>query len=285
MKRLRKDGWEIGFFELTVDDAKKAMELMTEDQRTSSERSIRNLVSEMNGGNFGLSNDAFVRTQSGVFLNGKHRAQAVIRTGRAVEILLLTVPDKDANTVLKIMDCGVTRTVAHVAQMMTRVSNASIVASIAKMTMALERGLLTCKGCYASSNRTDQGKFISRDEHLDYIKAHAAQLEASGSLSKRLNAEYGLLGTTGPGFVHYLVSRKYSTKMADQFLAVLFSGKGEKSDSVEPLRKALIKDMRSVRRVSSMVKIASMMKAFAAWNNGTIPTRPFVGISESLPKI
>jgi hypothetical protein len=35
-------------------------------------------------GKFGISNDAFVRTAGGVWLNGKHRAEAIKRTGKAV---------------------------------------------------------------------------------------------------------------------------------------------------------------------------------------------------------
>jgi len=283
MKRVKIEGWDIGLYEISPKDAEEAMVAMTEDQRTSSEASIRNLVAEIEGGKFGVSNDAMVKTVSGVFLNGKHRAQAIIRTGKTVVVAVMTVPDECATTILRIMDCGVTRTIAHLAQMVIGVRNSLVVAAVAKLAISMERGLLTCLGCYGSTNRTTQEKYVSRDDLLDYMKAHAAQLEASAAVAKSLNAEYGLLGTHGPAFVHYIVSKKYSAKTADAFLAVLFSGKGEKSDSVEPIRKALIKDMRSVRKIPSAVKIASIMKTFAAWNNGTIPTRGFVGVDDKLP--
>jgi hypothetical protein len=285
MKKIRKDGWDIGFYECGPNDAKVALTAMTEDQRTSSEASIRNLVREIEETRFGMSNDAWVRTVSGVFLNGKHRAEAIVRSGKTVEIILMTVPDKDASIILRIMDCGVTRSVAHVAQMLAHVKNSSIAASIAKMVLAYDKGLMTCQGCYASTNRTAQDKYVSRDDILDYIKAHVGQLETSSALSKSLSSEYGLLGTTGPAFVHYLVSRRHSAKVADEFLSVLFSGKGERSDSVEPLRKALCKDLRSIRKVSCHVKTASIMKTFKSWCAGTVPPRGFVGVGETLPTI
>jgi hypothetical protein len=287
MIRLQKKGWDIGFFEVSPDDAKKAMDGMTEDQRTSSEGSIRNLVSEINEGRFGLSNDAWVRTDGGIYLNGKHRAQAIIRTGKTVTMVVMTVPDSDASTILRIMDCGVTRSVANVAQMVSHVRNSGIVATIASKVLGYDRDLMTCQGCYSSSNRTSQDKYVSRDAVLDYIKAHAIQLEASAAIAKCMNAEFGIFGTTGPAFVHYLVARRFSTKMADDFLATLYSGKGERSSCVDPLRRAVIKEATSKdpKKTSAAIKTASIMKAFVAWNKNEPPKRGFVSVGDRLPRI
>ena len=84
MKRVKPEGWEVCFCEFGPADAEAALAAMTEDQRTSSESSVRNLVAEIEAGKFGISNDAFVRTAGGVWLNGKHRAEAIKRTGKAV---------------------------------------------------------------------------------------------------------------------------------------------------------------------------------------------------------
>jgi len=285
MKKARLEGWSVGLYEIGPKDARDMQSRMMENQRSMSEASVRNLVAEMLADKFGVSNDAIVVTASGIVINGQHRLEMIVRTGKAGVFIVLTVPDNEMTKTLRLMDCGVPRTVGHVAAITTGVTNASTVASVAKFVLAYDRGLVTNQGCYASTNRTVQDKYVSRDEILDYITAHAKALQDSASTAKSLNAEYGLLGTTGPACVHYIITRRYSRKDADAFLNVAFSGKGERSDSVEPLRKALIKDLRSIRKVSSAIKVASLFKAFRSWAQGTMPRKGFVNPGESFPKV
>jgi len=285
MKKTTMPGWELGIYTITPDDAKSALAAMTEDQRTSSEASIRNLVGEMTAGNFGISNDAWVKTQSGIFLNGKHRAEAIVRAGIEAQIIVLTVPDEDANKILRIMDCGVTRSISNVAQMLCGVRYSGPVAAVAKLALAYDRNLITCRGCYASTNRTDQGKFVSRDEVLDFISANSSMLEKSAEIAKRLNGEFGLMGVTGPAFIHFLISRKHSIKMATAFLEVLFSGSGEHSECIAPLRKATQKNLKSLAKVPSTIVTASIAKAFKLWLNGDITRNGFVSKDEPFPRI
>lgn len=284
MKRVKMNGWAIDLFEIAPKDAQHALDSMTEKQRTSSESAIRNLVSEINDNRFGISNDAMVKTESDIWLNGKHRCQAIIRTGKAQVVAVMTVPNDAASKILRVMDCGVVRSVANMAEMLCGVGYSRIVAAVAKNAIAHSRGLITCQGCYASTNRTAQDKFISRDAVLDYINSHAAQLQETASTVSRMSATYGLFGACLAAFPHYMIARKYSQKEADAFFLTLFSGKGDRADSVEPLRRAVIKNMASAKKVSSAVKSASVFKAFAAWKNGTIPARGFVALNDSFPK-
>jgi hypothetical protein len=120
---------------------------------------------------------------------------------------------------------------------------------------------------------------------LDYIKAHAAKLEASAAIAISMNKEYGLMGTAGPAFIHYLVSRKISAKQADEFLSVLFTGRGNGWESIEPLRKALTKDLRSIRKMPAALKITSMMKAYVAWVNQETPKQAWTLRGDDLPRI
>jgi hypothetical protein len=285
MKKINIEGWSVGFVEVNAADAQEALDGMTESQRTSSEASIKNIVAEITTGNFHISNDAIVVTSGGVWLNGKHRLQGVVRTNTTQRFIMLTIPDADAMRILRLMDCGVTRSIAHVAEMMIGVKNSALVASIAKQAMAYDRGLLTCQGQYGSTNRTAQDKFISRDMLIDYIKAYSEKLQQSASYAKSLNAEYGFFGTSGPSFVHYMITKKHSKAMADQFLDVLFTGRGDRFECVEPLRKAIGKDLRSMSKASSAVKTASIFKAFKAWKSGTIPVKGFVSPGEKFPGV
>lgn len=286
MKKVNgSEGWEVGLYSITPDDAQGLIAQMMENQRSISESSVRNLVSEMNEGKFGISNDAIVRTSGGIVINGQHRLEAIRRTGTTQKLIVMTVPDDKMNSTLRIMDCGVARTIAHVAAITSGISNAGIVASVVKHYMALERGLMTVQGCYADSNRTAQELYVSRDAKLDFIASHSEALQISAATAKALNGEYGLFGASGPAFLHFVVQRKRSRKHADEFLAVLYSGVGRGSESVNPLRKAMIKDMKSIRKVSSAVKTASIFKAFKSWESGTIPSRGFVCIGDAFPKI
>jgi hypothetical protein len=73
--------------------------------------------------------------------------------------------------------------------------------------------------------------------------------------------------------------------MADAFLEVLFTGRGEGYQSVDPLRKAVTKNLRSLTKFSGAVKTVSIFKAFNAWRNNAIPKRGTVSSGDALPRI
>ena len=284
MKRVNT-GIEVSMYEIDKDSAEKILAAMTEDQRSVKESAVRGMVAEMLAGNWGISNDALVKTKSGVWLNGQHRLWAVVRSNKPQSFIVMTIPDATSSKALSIMDCGSIRSIADVAQMLNGIKYAQASAGVARLFMGYERSLLTVQGNYASSNRTAQEKFVSREMILGFIKSNAAAIEYSCSVATLLNTEHGLIGVTGAAFLHYVVSKKYSVKMADQFLNVLFTGRGDGFECVDPFRKALVKNMNSVKKIPSAVKTASIFKAFDCWKNKVVPKCGVVYSSDKFPRV
>ena len=285
MNKIEDQNIRVGIYEIDKEDADLALEYMSENQRALSETSARNLVSEINQGRFGISNDALVVTESGVWINGLHRLTAISRTGKNQSLLVMTIPDSLLYTTMRIMDGGKTRSIADVAKIESGIKNPGAVASIAKFAIAYGRGLVTAQGCYASTNRTSQDKYVSRGEVLDYIKAHAERLQYSACFVKSLNGEHGLHGVAGPGVVHYLISQKYSQKIADEFITVLFSRRGNGFEILEPYSKRITKDLKSITKIPSALKTASIARLFIAWKNNKPVRHVVASPGDAFPRI
>lgn len=285
MKYISIPGWQVGFVRMNPAQAKDVLAAMTENQRTPSEAAIRNLIAEITGGNFGISNDAMVVTAGGVWLNGQHRCAAIMRSGMEQTVIVLTIPDDVATKTLRIIDGGIPRRISHIVETLGYGKYANIVTAIAKTVLAYDRDLMTVKGCYASSNRTDQARFVSRDDIITYVTTFSARLQESAAVAAHLNGRYGLIGAHPAAFVHYLIARKHSVKMATEFLEVLYTGRGDGYQSVEKLRIALTRDLRSAAKTPGAMKQASIIKAFCHWRAKTIPASGFVRPTDKLPRV
>jgi len=285
MKYISVQGWQVGFVRMTPAQAKEAKDAMIANQRTPSEAAIRNLVAEMTSGNFGISNDAMVVTAGGVWINGQHRCEAIIRSGIEQTVIVLLIPDDVATKTLRIMDGGVPRRISHIVETLGYGKYANIATAVAKTVLAYDRDLMTVKGCYASSNRTDQSRFVSRDDVITYATTYSAKLQESAAIAAHLHGRYGLIGAHPAAFAHYLISRKHSVKMATEFLEVLYTGRGERYQSVEKLRIALTRDLRATAKTPGAMKQASIIKTFCHWRAGTIPASGFVRPTDKMPRV
>ena len=264
--------------------AECAIAQMTDHQRSLSESAIRNLQKEMELGRFGLSNDALVRTQSGIYLNGQHRLYAVARSNTEQTFIVLIVPDNDRQ-ITKIMDCGTIRSIAHVLQSEHKASNATTIQGAPPLILGYKRRLLTVEGNYASTNRTAIDKFVTRSEKIAYAKAHLSQLSEGAALCKGLNQKYGLIGPGRTLALWMLACESDSAKSATSFIECLYSGHGQNEASIEPLRRAIIRNASQRQKYCSMIIFASLITTYKSWKQGTVPSNAIIRKGSTFPII
>lgn len=265
--------------------AQTMLDSMFDRQRPISESNVKELMREMTLGKFGLSNDAIVKTDDGVFLNGQHRLTAVTRTGTECEFIVLTVPKSD-DGIVYFIDCGKPRTVGDALAIGSGAANSKTIASAIKIILAYKRGLLTTLGNYASSNRTDQAKFVSRHEVIEFYGRNKKLLQEGYQEARRFYEKTRMVNPSQATALWFLVVEKYnSAKMATSFTESVYTGEGEKSQIVAPFRNALTKNLKSTRKYPAGLILASLFNCFNFWRTDTQLGRPIVSVESKFPKI
>jgi hypothetical protein len=232
---------------ITPTMARKFLEKNTMN-RPLNKNNLAFLKKEIGNDNYFVTGESVKIAKDGTLLDGQHRLQAIVETGKAVKMFLIENLEKDS---FKYMDTGRTRAASDVLAIEGH-KNASSLAGIVKFVIGYNKGNL-------SSDKTKG--IITNSEVSDFVEKHLNSLTDSYEFGfgKGRKLIQGKLVSA----MHYVL-KKIDEKDADMFIERLVDGTGlTKGHSIHQLREVFVHDKRNTKKLPQRAKISLIIKS---WN-------------------
>jgi hypothetical protein len=229
--------------------------LLNRKNRKINVKTINKLTTDLLGGSFMFTGEAIKFSWDGFLLDGQHRLTAICRTGVAVELVVITGVQTEAQSV---MDSGGIRTLTHALEMKD-IPNPTSVASALIAIQSWERGLRSHDGSAASSTNSTGLRFLDENPEIVAL-AYEAQLMAAklpGLTCKQVALFFWVFDRLEDG---------HEDRVA--FFESLRTGASLSEDHpILTLRNFLSNDAMSAARVSSVYRMAVTVKAWNAYRD------------------
>lgn len=266
------------------EQAKVALENMTANQRKTSHLKVREYAKEMIGLKWKVSNDAAVICGD-VWLNAKHRMEAIVQSGTTQTLLLLNTLDE---SIIRVIDGGKPRRISDVLKMDSGISYSSQVAGVGTHLLAYERGLLTSGGTNRGSGPKEtisMKRLVTSQDRIEFCLRRRNDLLEAVLLVTPLANKYGALLTVLYGAVVFCIIKKADgEKAALDFLNPFYSG-DEASGVIKQLRVLLIRDSQSRNKMLPVRRLGTALKAYIAHRSGIVPGQLMLKGNEEFPKV
>lgn len=208
---------------------------------------------DMAAGNWQVTGEAIKFAHDGRLLDGQHRLHAVVDSGRAVTMLVITGIDNAAQDV---MDTGSRRLAADMLTLGGH-SNAALLAASTKWAALYAEGRL-----YSDRATRDVTHANIRDFIAIYPDIEEAVTFAS-SLRKHIDLQPAILGAS------VWIIRQIDAEAADEFFCRLADGIGLPAGSpILALRNRLRQIKKNRTRVEPEVFLSLVIRAWNAWRAG-----------------
>ena len=236
--------------QVTPELAKAWLELHISNRPLSMTK-VRWYAEQMQKGEWKLSGQGLIFSDTGIGLDGQHRLKAIILSGCIIDIdVRFGIPEN----VFAVLDAGAARTGGD-ALAIEGIKHYNISAAIARNAMGFEKyGKATN---YAGDSRPTNASI------LQYVIENRCIEDFAGLAHKYSQMSGGILTPSMIGTVHYLAS-KVETKKADQFVYKLCTGAElSTSDPIFLLRTRLMK--AKLDKSTSLNKKTSFALIIKAW--------------------
>lgn len=235
---------------ITPTMARKFLEKNTMN-RPLNQQNLDALIKEINYNNFYVTGESIKIATDGTLLDGQHRLEAILHSGKAVKMFLMEGLEKDS---FKYMDTGRSRQASDVLAI-EGVANASKIAGMVKFIINFKNGF------YSDAAQNMSKYRITNSKISDFTNKHLKSLQDSYDFGfgkgKRLISG-GIIAS-----LHYIF-KGIDEKKADDFINKLVTGTELTSGTpIHQLRERFISDQRSTRKMPSRERIALICKA---WN-------------------
>jgi hypothetical protein len=207
---------------------------------------------DMAAGSGELNGETVKIASTGRILDGQHRLLAVVESGVAVQMFVVTgLPE----TVQETVDRGLPRNIADALRLRGEVNVILLAGAIAQAIVA-------------KSPRPSQNEFWpSTKEAMAYLDEHP-QIRESCNRGELLRKAIAYPATTGAA-LHHLFA-ELDEEDADEFVKALAEGADLAEDSpILRLREIMIREMSAPRRMARLRLQALTIKAWNAWRRGT----------------
>jgi hypothetical protein len=217
------------YVQITPDMAKRllAHNKVNRNLRTGK---VNQYARDMEQGNWNLSNDAICIAPDGTLLNGQHRLNAVVKSGRTIAFLVIRNMPSDT---MATMDSGAGRTPGDVFRFAGE-KHASLVASTLKQLVLIDSGRIYQDSAVQAVSRSEQAEFL--DGHPD-VRESVAE---TSKVRVQIDAP-----PTSIAAAHWLIAQTNSLAFADLFFDKLAHRIGEPEGSAVH---AVDNRLREVRR-------------------------------------
>ena len=216
--------------------------------RSISDGRVDLMADDMTAGRWMLNGDPIRIARDGTLMDGQHRLSAVIKSGRAIQMLIISGLDKQ---VFATIDAGRIRTAGDILAI-AGVHYYPIVASAARVAATFKDG------------RTLHGGAISRKEVTDFALAHPYLADVAHKVRNRL----GYLNA-GPltGVLFLANEKRLFDEDIDVFLEGLGTGEGlERGDPRLTLREWAMKErMRGRGQLTARAVVAASARCWTAF--------------------
>jgi hypothetical protein len=183
--------------------------------RKPSERAIMKLVYAINLGEWDLTGETIKLDREGRVRDGQHRLQAIIRSGKAVQCIVVRgIPESAFDKI----DTGKSRSMADVLSIHGHAQNTAL-ATAARGLMLIENyGRLSAGG-----SRVGSAPAPSNAQGLAYIEAHP-EVEEAIHLADSIRVTGGFVGGTGLWAIPITLFLRVDREQAQVFVKSLVEG-------------------------------------------------------------
>jgi hypothetical protein len=233
------------------------------EQRSIRQAHVSRLAADMEAGRFKVSPDAILRVK-GKLANGQHRLEAILRSGKAQQFLVMESNDEE---LYKVIDAGLRRTVGDG---LIGMPYAKLIPSIARWVKAYEAQAIFFSQRFGADAKTGRNKSAATQvEMIEYcISNHVLLSEAAGFVNK-MYAETKLLPTSIGGAIYVIGENRNLGNKHQDFLEKVYIEGG--TNAAGDLRNRLIADRGSKAKLGKGYIFAITMKALKSYCNGTRP--------------
>jgi hypothetical protein len=221
--------------------------------RNISERAVNDLARAMTNGEWTLNGEAVKIAEDGTVLDGQHRLEGCVKSGVAIEVLLVTgLPVQAQDT----MDLGRKRTTAD-AWKIHGETNVNVLAAVARKAWMWDMGNIK----FTPHNAPTPG------ELRQYLEDNSS-LRRSAEIGTRVNGHFRPASATVTGVAHHLFHR-IDPGVAAEFFAQLETGaKLDIGYPVLTLRDRLMRDRASMKKPPFYVNVAYFIRSWNAVREG-----------------
>lgn len=193
-------------------------------------------------------------SKDGRVLDGQHRLMAIIKSNRAYSFHIAYDVD---DSVFDVLDTGKARSAADVLGI-KGIQNSSQIASIIKTYIVIKNGKKTDFTSAKTSNKTILDCYLEQPEHWQSIQSFSNKVYSAFSKILPLSIVGGFYGNF------------YDLAPIDarEFFNQLSSGENIKNETISTLRKALLKDRLSTRKMPSSMRNAIIIKSWNSYRKG-----------------
>lgn len=234
--------------------ARKFLEKNTMN-RPLNQNNLEAIIKEMSNNNFQLTGESIKIAKDGTLLDGQHRLEAILHTGKPCKMFLIEGLENDA---FKYMDTGRPRQASDVLAI-EGFKNATKLAAIAKFCIGYQKDKTFNSAVRGNANK---GKTrITNAEVSEFVNKNIEQLQDSYEFGhgKGRKLIQGKLVSS----MHYIL-KKIDQKGADIFIEKLVEGTGlTKGNPIHQLREIFVYDKRNTKKLPQRAKVHLIIKA---WN-------------------
>lgn len=235
-------------------------------KRNKSNRPLNNtilkfLLSEIGNGNWKMSNDCISFDVNGILINGQHRLNAVVVSGKSLQFMVAVGMEPES---FKIMDTGKGRNGSDVLSIMGY-KNYALLAATATFVFRYNSVTASQAAQHGGSVRlsnTDLLEYVQSNEDMPGIVADGLSI---------FNSSDKLLTASWVCSMYYLIAQRANIEKARDFINRLCCGNNLSMNSpIRLLRKRLTKDkMDKYNTMNKTVKLALVIKAWNYFISGT----------------
>lgn len=233
---------------ITPFDAKGMLDRTpSQFRRLNKDRAMR-IAEHIKADRWEFNGETIKIAPDGSVVDGQHRLYACVLANRSIRSIVVYNVKRSIH-----VDTGKSRSSGeHLAY--RGESNATTLAAVAKFQWLYEKDNLMLSGDRAVA---------SPEEILDVVSRHAG-LQSAIKVARKCDK---VCNITPVAFAYYHFSQK-DPVLADQFVESLASGANlGDSDSVKVLRDNLMRNQKKTIKMTSLHKLALIIKAWNAWRN------------------
>lgn len=246
---------------ITPEVAKRILE-HNNVNRPLSRAQVAHYARQMANGQWRMNGETISISDKGNLVNGQHRLHAIIAADTPVRILV--VRGVDENT-FATFDGGKNRSLRDVLSI-AQIKNANDISTMLQKRQQLILGHLAIG---TSGTRTNSNLVIQKMSREDYLNIYNANPELFTEIANKGQSYYAKLRLFSKGeiaavicFLH--IDKGHTMEEVLNFFTALFGEGKSGCNSIVLLRKTIIKDGMSTRRMDGQYKTQLLIKA---WND------------------
>jgi hypothetical protein len=234
--------------------------------RPLSSRNSTNIASDIANGRWVFNGESIVVSSSGDLIDGQHRCEQVVATGKSIQVVIVFGPRDEARFTI---DTGKAKSAANFMAMKHYKYSVVLAAAIGYLVRWKDPGYIATSG---HAVPTTAEKLIA----LEANPGMKGSVEFTATCMKTIRAHAVL------AFCHYDFARRAGRALADEFIQKLIDGDGlKKGDAIYYCRNRLI---HMERGYAANDRCELIFKCWNKWRTGgTVTTFRFTG--GKLPKV